>query len=432
MTKLFPSLTLLLLLALFVGIGRWLHVGIYYPHVVVIAPDKLTVTFLQRGSDEGESCAASVATIASLMSANCPMCVVTEQQCLRELTPDMRKLLSEAPIATPSAQMRYGVITFAHPNPQTALATCLETQKQSTSRNPPQGHVVCYPANMPRQISQSQSPTAIRAVLRNLGQGIIVLGAGISLLLLIQLLAVRSPTDFDGTISPIQTYAKPSNFAKRFLDVTISILLLIILFPILIIVSALILIVEGYPIFYVSKRFISADRSVSIYKFRTMARDANSPKYRLRERFMREGYLDIPLDCEVYTALGRILERTQLVEVLQLSNVIVHGMSLVGNRPLPKDNIDLLKQFGGWEGRFDSPAGITGISQIVGKLTLEPKDRIELECLYSSLYKSKTGNILYCDMLILFYTAQILLFGTPISLERARQLIARARGSSLT
>ena len=44
----------------------------------------------------------------------------------------------------------------------------------------------------------------------------------------------------------------------------------------------------------------------------------NTPKYKLKERYMKDGYLDIPLNCEAYTKIGRILERTQVVELLQL------------------------------------------------------------------------------------------------------------------
>ena len=145
--------------------------------------------------------------------------------------------------------------------------------------------------------------------------------------------------------------------------------------------AVLILLTEGRPIFYISTRYIGLHRSARIIKFRTMVRDANSPGYRLKERFMRNGYLDIPIDCEVYTSIGRILERLQIVEMLQLINVLLDGMSLVGNRPLPKENLDLLAQFPSWEQRFASPAGITGISQIVGKVNLGPAQRLALESL---------------------------------------------------
>jgi lipopolysaccharide/colanic/teichoic acid biosynthesis glycosyltransferase len=213
-----------------------------------------------------------------------------------------------------------------------------------------------------------------------------------------------------------------SHILKRIIDVTVASFLLILIFPLLVLVGLLILALEGRPIFYISKRFISLNRSIPIFKFRTMVKDAQSPKYRLNERFMRDGYLDIPSDCEVYTPIGRLLEKTQFVEILQLLNVIFHGVSLIGNRPLPWENLELLKKFDGWEERFDSPAGITGITQVVGKLLQQPAERMELERLYSRVYRN--GNVLKCDFLIAWYTVRLVLLGKPLSIEAARQLMS--------
>lgn len=137
---------------------------------------------------------------------------------------------------------------------------------------------------------------------------------------------------------------------------------------------------------------------------------------------MRDGYLDIPLSCEVYTPMGRILERLQIVELPQLLNVLIDGMGLVGNRPLPKENLGLLSQFPLWEKRFESPAGITGISQIVGKLNLTPIQRLQLESLYSKVYVE--GNIIKCDFLIAWFTvAGVLLRNEGVTLARAEALL---------
>src|SRR5262249_11278031 len=209
--------------------------------------------------------------------------------------------------------------------------------------------------------------------------------------------------------------------AKRLIDIILASAILLLAFPALILAALLILVLEGRPIFYISRRMISVDRSIPIVKFRTMVRDAKSPKYRLEERFMRDGYLDIPRTCEVYTGIGRLLERIQLVEVPQMFNVLFNGMSLIGNRPLPADNIRLLKKYPGWQRRFDSPAGISGIAQVVGKLRLEPYERLALESAYSDLYRS--GNIVRCDMTILFYTAKFILTSEGLTRDQAFRLL---------
>lgn len=225
---------------------------------------------------------------------------------------------------------------------------------------------------------------------------------------------------------------KISNFLKRFFDISISILLLFILFPILLIAGLAILISEGYPILYISERVVSPTKTIRIRKFRTMVNDALSDKYKLNDRFMRDGYLDIPLSCEVYTPIGRILERTQIVELLQLINILRNEMSLIGNRPLPKSNIDLLKKLPNWEKRFCSPCGITGISQIAGKYELLPSQRLNLEILYSSLYSNKNTNILLCDYFIICHTIKLLFTGKYLTYDKAYRLLERCGANEKT
>jgi exopolysaccharide production protein ExoY len=256
-----------------------------------------------------------------------------------------------------------------------------------------------------------------------LARSVLLLGAAVTAIMVIQQFSIRNPAETIGVSSTPSVGFKISNFAKRVTDIVVAVSLLTVLSPLLFFIAILIFILEGYPIFYISKRYISLDQCVPVLKFRTMVRDATSPKYRLRERYMREGYLDIPLDCEVYTPLGRILERTQLVEILQLFNIVLHRMSLIGNRPLPADNIQLLRQFPGWEQRFDSPAGITGLSQVVGKLNQTPQQRLELESMYSKMYKTKGANIYICDLYIAYYTVRLLLTGETLDITDAKNLV---------
>ncbi|HAT39075.1 sugar transferase [Polynucleobacter necessarius] len=216
---------------------------------------------------------------------------------------------------------------------------------------------------------------------------------------------------------------------KRILDIVIASLLLILCIPILGITAIAILIKEGRPIFYVSQRHISKTAKISVVKFRTMQHDAKSPKYNLNERFMRDGYLDIPLDCEVYTGIGKFLERSQIVEILQLYNVLFHRMSLIGNRPLPEENLLLLSNFPYWEMRFGSPAGMTGITQIVGKHNLNPIERLELEILYTKVYLN--GNVLLCDLKILWGTILMIFMGKTISHNKAKEILNKCQKARL-
>ena len=220
----------------------------------------------------------------------------------------------------------------------------------------------------------------------------------------------------------MRSVQKRNRRSKRLFDLFFAFVLLPLAVPVSLIAALFVWITSGTPVFYISTRYVGLNRPIRVIKFRTMVRDATSPKYRLHERFMRDGFLDIPISCEIYTPIGRILERLQIVELPQLLNVIVHGMSMVGNRPLPKENFETLSRLPLWESRFDSPAGITGISQVVGKFNLQPRERLALESLYSTVYFK--GNILKCDVLVLWHTvAAVLLRNKGISVERAEALL---------
>jgi len=198
------------------------------------------------------------------------------------------------------------------------------------------------------------------------------------------------------------------HLTKKLEDILFAIIILIVFAPAMIIVSFLLLIIEGWPVFYISKRMIKKDKEISVIKFRTMVKDAKSKKYNISQ-YMREGYLDVPLSSNVYTKIGRFLEKTQFVEVPQVIHVLFGQLSFIGNRPLPKENIDLLKKKfpKNWHKRFNSPCGMTGISQIVGKFKLSSEQRLELESLYGEVYLK--GNVLKADAYIFFSTIILLL-----------------------
>ena len=206
-----------------------------------------------------------------------------------------------------------------------------------------------------------------------------------------------------------QKISKYFRVIKRFEDIVFSLSVLIFFSPILILSCLVSFLLQGWPIFYVSRRMVGIEKEINIAKFRTMVKDAKSEKYGLEKKYMKEGFLDIPMSSKVYTPSGRILEKTQIVEIPQVIPVLFGKMSFVGNRPLPRTNIDLLKKKypDNWKDRFNSPAGITGISQVVGKFMINPEQRLELECLYSKVYQE--GNILKADAYIFFSTIILLL-----------------------
>ena len=104
----------------------------------------------------------------------------------------------------------------------------------------------------------------------------------------------------------------------RFFDILISIFILMIFLPILIIISLLILVIDGRPIIYKQFRVGFMGRQFIIFKFRTMSNTIfKNEKLRL-------------------TFFGKILRKTSLDEMPQFINVLKKDMSIVGPRPLPR------------------------------------------------------------------------------------------------
>ena len=408
----------------------------YFPYLDIAGPEGIRIQVLQKGQASSTQCARTLASQAATLHANCPTCRIETSDCRVDLNDVERRWLGEESIAMPSARMAYGVIVFEASQEKIALTACQESERQ-TIENIPAGQVRCFSAGTKRPLMNIEQAVLERERSERRNSLEIGLASFFGLLFiavashaLVRRYAVRAPLEDAPIKNELDHIAafKLSNVIKRVLDILIAVTLIVALLPILVLIAVLIRLLEGAPIFYISRRFISADKSVTIFKFRTMVKDATSQKYQLKERFMRDGYLDIPLTCEVYTPIGRLLERAQLVETLQLLNIIFDGMSFVGNRPLPKDNIELLKKFADWEDRFDSPAGITGISQITGKYGLLPQQRLYLERMYASIYKNPDGNIVLCDIYIVAYTVFLLLTGRYLDYSKAVELLVRCGG----
>ena len=148
---------------------------------------------------------------------------------------------------------------------------------------------------------------------------------------------------------------------KRVFDVLISTLILTIFFPIMIIISMLIFVIEGRPIIYKQLRVGYKGRKFIIFKYRTMSNII------FKDEKLRLSYL------------GKILRKTSLDELPQLINVLKKDMSIVGPRPLPEIIEKKIKKSLKMKRRKILP-GITGMSQInfTGK-DRKLNDKIQLD-----------------------------------------------------
>jgi lipopolysaccharide/colanic/teichoic acid biosynthesis glycosyltransferase len=120
----------------------------------------------------------------------------------------------------------------------------------------------------------------------------------------------------------------PVDATLRALDVFVAVAGIVLLAPILVLVAAAILLTSGRPVLYEGPRIGRHGRAFVMYKFRTLAPDAET---RLGPFYGEE--LTARTASEV-TPLGAWLRAAQLDELPQLWNVVRGDMSMVGPRPL--------------------------------------------------------------------------------------------------
>lgn len=235
---------------------------------------------------------------------------------------------------------------------------------------------------------------------------------------------------------------------KRLFDIAVSSFLILMLSPLLITVYLAIIIESKGPAVYRSKRIGAGYYMFDFYKFRSMYADADK---RLKEYMMHNQYAkqetvvksnaqsfantDIPqftidelrdvlIDDDAVvkgtdmssrqkkaaffklekdprvTKVGRILRKYSIDELPQLFNTLFGDMSIVGNRPLPLYEAEMLTTDDSVE-RFMAPAGITGLWQVEKRGdngSMSDQERINLDIDYAKNYS------VWMDVKILFKT----------------------------
>lgn len=141
---------------------------------------------------------------------------------------------------------------------------------------------------------------------------------------------------------------------KRIFDISISLLLLPLLFLSGIIIFVLNQFFNSGELFYIQDRMGKNCNVFSAFKFRTMS----SVKEITRK-------YDEPIETNRITPLGGILRRTRIDELPQILNVLKGEMSLIGPRPdYYVHALEYLNNIEGYRERYDIRPGITGLSQV--------------------------------------------------------------------
>ena len=159
-------------------------------------------------------------------------------------------------------------------------------------------------------------------------------------------------------------------FLMRMLDIAASIGMLLVLWPVMLLISLLIKLTSPGSVFYKQQRVGKDGKTFTLYKFRTMTKDA--------EKMV--GPVLAKQDDPRVTKIGKVLRRTRMDELPQLFNVLCGQMSLVGPRPERPHFVKLHKPLR--ELRLAVKPGLTGLAQIRNFYDLKPKHKIRYDYLY--------------------------------------------------
>jgi lipopolysaccharide/colanic/teichoic acid biosynthesis glycosyltransferase len=172
---------------------------------------------------------------------------------------------------------------------------------------------------------------------------------------------------------------------KRLIDVAGAGTGLLLLSPIMLLTAVLIKLTSAGPVLLKQQRVGRNGKIFTLFKFRTMRRDADATVHQGHVLKLIAGNgpmvkLDAAQDSRIFP-LGRILRRTYLDELPQLINVLIGNMSLVGPRPcLPYE----AKEYRSWHyRRFDSSPGMTGLWQVSGKNQTTFQEMMRMDIAYS-------------------------------------------------
>jgi len=170
---------------------------------------------------------------------------------------------------------------------------------------------------------------------------------------------------------------------KRLFDLFFSLVVLILLFPVLFLLSMVIFLTMGRPVFFRQERPGLNGKSFFLYKFRTM-------------RLPRAGEAGAEFDAVRTTVLGKLMRSSSLDEFPAFINVLKGDMSVVGPRPLL---VRYLERYSPEQARrHEVKPGITGWAQVNGRNAISWEEKFKMDVWYVD------NRSFMLDMKILFMT----------------------------
>ena len=186
---------------------------------------------------------------------------------------------------------------------------------------------------------------------------------------------------------------------KRIFDVIAALVLIVLALPVMLVTGLLIVLEDGFPMFYFQERVGLNGRLFNVIKFRSMRKDAESDG---KPRWASQ-------NDDRTTRVGRVIRKLRIDELPQLFSVLTGDMSLVGPRPERPYFVDqLTRDIPFYAVRHSVKPGVTGWAQVSYHYGASVDDSIQK--LQYDLYYVK-NHTLFLDVVILFETVGVVLTG---------------------
>jgi lipopolysaccharide/colanic/teichoic acid biosynthesis glycosyltransferase len=191
---------------------------------------------------------------------------------------------------------------------------------------------------------------------------------------------------------------------KRLIDITISLIALIILLPLILLVAICIIVEDGFPVIYMQKRVGLNGREFRFYKFRSMVNGADKMKLELLDQNESTDGVTFKIkeDPRVLRC-GRFLRRFSIDEVPQFFNVLLGDVSIVGPRPPLADEVKSYSLSD--RKRLHVKPGLTCLWQIRGRADIPFDQQVGLDMQYIQ------SQSIFKDLVIVLKTIPAVLFG---------------------
>jgi len=181
---------------------------------------------------------------------------------------------------------------------------------------------------------------------------------------------INANSSFDLLNTSIGRQSDLDEFLIRMLDIVASVVFLLVLWPVMFLISLLTKLTSHGPVIYKQRRIGKDGKIFTLYKFRTMIKDAEKIA----------GLSPASQNDVRVTKIGKLLRTTRLDELPQLLNVLRGEMSLVGPRPENLYRVENHKSLQGL--RLAVKPGLTGLAQIRSFYDLHPRHKIKYDYLY--------------------------------------------------